>query len=196
MKKIDRSGKQYKYLTVLRESAIQRLPGKVLWDCRCICGKLLEVSSSNLSRGQASCGCQRGKTTSIRQKDRVFAIQKYVFQRNVQGTARARNISVEINEHDFARLCVKSCYYCGSEPYKKAEDKQHGSNKALRSDKFILYNGLDRLDSSRGYTIDNVVPCCPRCNYAKNTMTVDEFVEWVGSVYEHMKFSQRAAVHA
>ena len=47
-------------------------------------------------------------------------------------------------------------------------------------------NGLDRVDNNKGYTIDNVVPCCKRCNYAKNNQTPREFKEWVKKVYNKM----------
>ena len=36
---------------------------------------------------------------------------------------------------------------------------------------------LDRVDSSRGYSNDNVVPCCLRCNKMKSDMTTQEFIE-------------------
>ena len=47
------------------------------------------------------------------------------------------------------------------------------------------YNGIDRVDNTRGYTLDNVVPCCFKCNRAKDTMTKEEFLEWVGRVATH-----------
>ena len=28
--------------------------------------------------------------------------------------------------------------------------------------------GLDRLDNSKGYVLDNVVPCCDKCNRLKH----------------------------
>ena len=38
--------------------------------------------------------------------------------------------------------------------------------------------GLDRIDNSKGYEMDNVVPCCFLCNRAKNRMSYAEFIEW------------------
>ena len=39
----------------------------------------------------------------------------------------------------------------------------------------VSYNGIDRLDSSLGYTKDNIVTCCKICNYAKNKMKFEDF---------------------
>lgn len=50
-----------------------------------------------------------------------------------------------------------------------------------------MYNGLDRLDNTKGYTKDNVAPCCTVCNSAKGTLTVTEFSEWVERIYETRK---------
>ena len=49
----------------------------------------------------------------------------------------------------------------------------------------ISVNGIDRLDSSKGYTIDNCVSCCSVCNTAKLEMDVDDFKEWVVRVYDY-----------
>jgi hypothetical protein len=48
----------------------------------------------------------------------------------------------------FAALVVLPCHYCG---------------KPLNP----TGTGLDRMDASRGYETDNVVPCCHRCNKVK-----------------------------
>jgi hypothetical protein len=40
--------------------------------------------------------------------------------------------------------------------------------------------GLDRKDNSRGYEVDNVVPCCMRCNRLKlNEFTYEEFMAFI-----------------
>ena len=45
---------------------------------------------------------------------------------------------------------------------------------------------LDRMDSSKGYTSDNVVLCCNRVNLMKNTMSTSELTRWCELVLEHM----------
>jgi hypothetical protein len=36
----------------------------------------------------------------------------------------------------------------------------------------------DRVDSTRGYEVDNVVSCCRTCNIAKHDMPYGAFVAW------------------
>lgn len=51
----------------------------------------------------------------------------------------------------------------------------------------FTYNGLDRVDPSRGYATDNVVPACIVCNRAKADMSREEFHAWVGRVYSRIR---------
>ena len=39
------------------------------------------------------------------------------------------------------------------------------------------FNGMDRLDSGKGYVVDNVVSCCEMCNYMKKCLSPDVFVK-------------------
>jgi hypothetical protein len=39
------------------------------------------------------------------------------------------------------------------------------------------FNGIDRLDSEKGYIVDNVVSCCQMCNYMKKCLSPDVFVK-------------------
>jgi hypothetical protein len=71
-------------------------------------------------------------------------------------TAKFRNIGFEINYEDFLKFFNKDCYYCGIK---------------------IDGVGLDRIDNTKGYTLDNIVPCCNPCNVAKLTYTAEEYVE-------------------
>jgi 5-methylcytosine-specific restriction endonuclease McrA len=47
-----------------------------------------------------------------------------------------------------------------------------------------LVHGIDRVDNTKGYTIENSRPCCFRCNQAKSSMTEQEFFDWIKAVYE------------
>lgn len=63
-----------------------------------------------------------------------------------------REMSVSPETHA-ALLSIDSCSYCGG-PLNPTG------------------HGLDRVDSSQGYGLDNVVPCCRSCNTAKNSKSV------------------------
>ena len=48
------------------------------------------------------------------------------------------------------------------------------------------YNGVDRIDNSRGYEEGNVVPCCRQCNWSKRDLTTEQFLAWVLRVNKHL----------
>ena len=50
--------------------------------------------------------------------------------------------------------------------------------KRQPSDGGLNYSGIDRIDSLKDYTIENTVPCCKICNYAKSNLTLKQFQEW------------------
>lgn len=64
----------------------------------------------------------------------------------------------DISLDDFYILCDKPCVYCRG----VLGEVQFGK-------------GLDRIDHSKAYTIDNVMPCCRTCNRIRgDDITVDE----------------------
>lgn len=67
----------------------------------------------------------------------------------------SRECSLTLQE--YSDLLAKSCYYC-EEPLPPSR-----------------CTGLDRIDNSKGYSIDNVLPCCGDCNILRmHKLTVDE----------------------
>jgi hypothetical protein len=78
---------------------------------------------------------------------------------SLKQTAHKRGIGVDLTvEQVFALRVGKECTYCGGELP-------------------AWGGGLDRKDNARGYTVDNVVPCCTDCNTAKATFfSFDEFL--------------------
>jgi len=79
---IDMTGKRFGYLTVLRQDGRYK-NGRLLWMCRCDCGKEWRVEGTNLRRGQVKgCGCQKGgKVIHGRSGDPVHYIWVQMRQR-------------------------------------------------------------------------------------------------------------------
>lgn len=93
-----------------------------------------------------------------------------------KGSAHDRNLDWELTPNQFSKLISENCHYCNTPP----------QPKNIRSNKhpyMVTVNGIDRLDASKGYTIDNVVSCCTKCNYMKLKMTEKEFIAQVTKIY-------------
>jgi hypothetical protein len=78
-----------------------------------------------------------------------------------------RVFDISLEQH-IELLKDNTCYYC--------PNPLHGAG-----------HGLDRIDSSKGYTLDNVRPCCTKCNKIKNDMTEEEFYSHIESIYKTYK---------
>ena len=172
MKLIDLTGKRFGRLIVIRRSYPNAKNKDVKWLCGCDCGTKKVVRGKNLKQGcSKSCGCLKGGNNklilglaSLRQ-----ALRSY------KQIARKRECKWDLTEEQFAELTQQDCYYCGAKPANIFNQK--GSNGEY------IYNGLDRVDNSKGYTMDNVVPCCKICNIAKNNMTLKSFKDWIKRIY-------------
>jgi hypothetical protein len=64
-----------------------------------------------------------------------------------------------------------NCHYCEAPP--------------VLDNRKLVRNGIDRVDSSKGYVTDNVVPCCRDCNVAKSDLSKAEFLNLVEKIYNH-----------
>lgn len=86
------------------------------------------------------------------------------------GHALRRGYDWLLSREDAECLIARDCFYCGGKP----------SNTKITKNtiKPFKYNGIDRVDNTKGYSSSNVVPCCRVCNRAKETMTTAEFFDW------------------
>jgi len=53
---------------------------------------------------------------------------------------------------------------------------------------------IDRVDNSKGYTIDNVVLCTSRFNTIKSNMSLEEIRKWMPSIYEKIEMWRRRGI--
>ena len=90
---------------------------------------------------------------------------------SLKNNAKVRNIKVEISERDFVEIAKKPCTYCGGLPIEKLPPKKWQASTYL--------NGVDRVNNSTGYTLENSVSCCKQCNWAKKDLTLEEWNNWI-----------------
>lgn len=90
-------------------------------------------------------------------------------------------VPFSIADIEFFQLTTSNCYYCGIEPQQIFKPSHYSKTTDIST--FYIYNGIDRVDSNKGYEENNVVPCCSTCNYAKRTMTKEQFLSWIKRIY-------------
>lgn len=81
-------------------------------------------------------------------------------------SAKKRGIEFELTQKECEPFFNSNCYFCND-----------------------LYDGLgmDRLDNAIGYKLNNIVPCCYRCNIMKHTSTEDDFIKQIEKILNNLK---------
>lgn len=152
-------------LTVLKR--LENDPHNSRWACKCVCGREHSVTGGNLRDGSTtSCGC-------LRKKDAAFKRVYTDYRQN----AKNRGIEFLLTETQFRSLTSSPCYYTGRTP---------SNTRKARGGSVYVHNGVDRLDSDKGYTIENCVPCCSDVNYAKRIMEYSDFIKLCAEVTCHV----------
>ena len=174
-------GKRYGKLVILEIIYVQdRTRTRRNVRCKCDCGNEKIIRLNNLLTGATiSCGCHNLERIRGPQGESGFN----ALYTNYSRLAKKREIEFELTKEEFRNLVTRNCKYCGTEPKQKFWIHGKGLNQTKEHSTFI-YNGIDRVDSSKNYTIDNCVPCCGICNMAKNERTLEEFQDWIDRLCE------------
>ena len=173
---IDLTGQTFGDLLVLQRS-VEKPKGhgsQAFWDCRCKCGRVISRASQALRTGRTKRCTDCGRPDS-----RVIGMAANELYAHYRGDARRkgknRSVLFELTPEQFKTLILQNCFYCGVEPRQIVK----------RPHETLLWNGIDRVDSSLGYVLENCVPCCKICNYAKHNLSKEEFLIWLRRAYEH-----------
>ena len=167
-------GARFSRLLVLEKVASRR------WKVRCDCGKEKEVTGSNLLRNTKSCGCLKHEGGWVKVTNRKpfgVSTRNAVLAEYKKECAVRRNLIWALSDEQFDEITKQDCYYCGAIPG-NIRSSGYGSGD-------FIYNGIDRVDNSRGYEEDNVVPCCRICNRSKDVWSQEAFLAWAKRVVEH-----------
>lgn len=100
------------------------------------------------------------------------------YRRNAERAGRVFTLT----EEQFRELTKSDCFYCGDAPNRPWPSRSGTGN--------YIYNGVDRYDNEHGYTIENCVSCCYRCNKMKSDLDVSEFMEHIKKVYKNLRGEQ------
>jgi hypothetical protein len=144
--------------------------------CDCSCGNQISVNLGNLLHAHTkSCGCKKYFKLPIGEAAIRAKYKEY------STSAKAKLLGFEITMEKFLELSQDKCAYCNRQPF--TIRKNVSGN--------FVYNGIDRVDSSKGYTLDNVVPCCKNCNRAKMDQSLEDFKSMIKRIYDHMKLGEQ-----
>lgn len=145
--------------------------GGGMLQVQCACGsEPREVKRNNFLSGRTK-GCMECRYT---RRARPVDVPRWGVQQiygSYVASAQKRGIEFCFDLDQFREIILKDCYYCDSAP---SNVKKIGSKNEP-----FMYNGIDRVDSDGPYSIDNTVPACRFCNYAKRERTTQEFMEWI-----------------
>jgi hypothetical protein len=174
----DLTGMTFGKLHVIKESGSKH--GTIVWLCKCDCGKTTKVIGNTLRDGRTkSCGCGIGE--SIR-KRLEFPNNEGLFRslyRARRSDSLRREIPFELSMEEFREIIHYNCEYCNIKP----SQIYRVSSKT----KIYLYNGIDRVDNSKGYRPSNCVACCGTCNTMKGQLSLLQFLKQIHKIAKNRR---------
>lgn len=173
-------GKRFGSLVVVKRHEKNDSSDKPLYECLCDCGKTSIVGGYHLRAGVTkSCGCQQ-MVNAIKTHTKLEGEASFnVIYAEYRSRARRKGYEFEFDKEGFREITSQNCYYCGGSPIQVQRSRQGKMNG------LYVYNGIDRVDSTKGYTLDNTVPCCKVCNFMKMNMTEERFKEHLYKIIEN-----------
>lgn len=134
--------------------------------------------------------CGRQKTKFYRDKNRAqYNLNQQATRRTEKGfiaqllhgaktRAKQKGFEYNLSEDFIQNLLTKIDYKCQVTGQEMTLDARGHKQKNLRK------VSLDRVDSLKGYTEDNVQLVCWAVNLMKNSMTDDEFKFWINTIHK------------
>lgn len=197
-------------MILLESFSVRQKNGRLKYFLKleCKCGKVFVTRQDANTK---SCGCIRNELNRTRRLGKPALNRHRKAERLIEVTQNQVYKGHSYNDGDislekFVELSQKNCYYCNAHPSnrrhigrkadgthrnkqkRKAKDGSFYYTKVWASDfgeeAAFIYNGLDRIDSTKKHTLSNVVPCCFICNRAKLNHTQQDFINWIERVYK------------
>jgi hypothetical protein len=168
MREINLIGKTFGKLTVISKSFTKK--SRIYWKCKCQCGNEKDIDGGHLRSGHTnSCGCSWYQYGEKHHSWKGYNdISKSCFK-NIKFNAKNRGIPFKLKIEELWDLFVKQNRKCALSGIPLVFEAHHGKIQGNVS--------LDRIDSSKGYIIDNVQWVHKDINYMKQEYSMNHFLE-------------------
>lgn len=170
----DLTGLKFNNLTVLYRAGSNRSKGST-WFCKCDCGNTKVLSSDHLTRKKSpvkSCGCLK---KSLKGKDH----HQWNGYEDISGNWWYNHVLRERKQNYRKKVPVTVTIKEAWDLFVKQNKKCALSGISIKIDSSHKYNtaSIDRIDSSRGYEIDNIQWVHKHINFMKRTYSQKYFIE-------------------
>ena len=178
----DLTGKTFGHWTVIRRVKINNRR-YVMWECRCVCGNVHQVIGGHLKAGKSkSCGCKNPKGKNHKQWNGYGDISGNYWcciQRGANGKkGNRKSVEFSITIQHAWDLFVKQNYKCKLTGLPLSINYQRKTGP-------IHTASLDRIDSAKGYTVDNIQWVHKDINMMKRVYDQDYFINMCNMVTSH-----------
>lgn len=147
----DEIGKRYGRLTIISYAVNKRTDkkGNRYFLCRCDCGREKEIMGYNIRNGHSSsCGCQTYKTQSSHRQWTGCGEIYGTYYNAVRNNAKHRNLSFDISINEMWLQFLKQDRKCALTGLLLTLPSKSKDTSATAS--------LDRIDSTKGYVLNNI----------------------------------------
>ena len=190
-------GQKFNRLTIIKKTNKKTKSRTFLYECLCDCGKITEVNrTAIINGGTKSCGClQKERLTESLLLPPGQATLNSLYQGCIFN-AKSRGVEFLLTKEQHEKIVSCDCHYCGEAPRKisylvkldgNVKKLDHNVTKLSMSNSWTLANTVDRIDSSKGYSVDNCVPSCWPCNEMKMDRKTDEFLKQIDKINNFQK---------
>lgn len=178
---VDLKGKQFGKLIAIDYKGDKTPSGERLWLCKCECGNTKLVQRKHLQAGfTKSCGCVAHPKNKNHKGWKGYEDIPKDFYSTVKRGAESRNIEFNITIEDLWELFIKQQGKCALSGLEIKFSK-------VRKDSLGKTISLDRVDSSKGYTKDNIQFVHKHINIMKNNFDQDYFISLCNNIVNHNK---------
>lgn len=175
MKRLDLIGRRKGRLVVVGFSHSHTQPSgqkRAMWRVKCDCGTEKIIATSNLTHGNTvSCGCKLKEGNHRKPVGEASFNAVYAAYVN-RAKSHKKQLPFTLSKEQFRAFVDAPCHYCGASSSCESLSKPTANGAYAR-------NGIDRVDSLKGYVLENCVPCCKTCNLMKRDMSYSEFIDHV-----------------
>lgn len=175
----DISGKKFNKLLVVKQvdkPEHRKKSTDTFYLCRCDCGREVITGACNLKKGHTkSCGCIIKESVSKRHWQGFEGIS-LSFYHKIMACAKRRNIDFNVSIEDIWNLFIKQNKKCALSGVDIIISGKGSKISCYFKDQTA---SLDRIDSNKPYTIDNIQWVHKDVNKMKQNFSEEEFLKWV-----------------